>query len=162
LNLSETFRRVMGSRRKTAEAMWHESAIARNMRRQLEEYPVIIDRYFANPCPETFAPLKELHEQQRQQVTQIKQARDNLRLMASDTAVRIEKLRQKAVAARAAGEPERADSITREQEAFGQTLVSVQETLQQAEDTLSAVQEAFARAEARMAREAARFTDSNS
>jgi predicted nucleic acid-binding Zn-ribbon protein len=161
MNLLALFRTVLGPRQKTAEAKWHESTIAKKMRRQLEEYPAIIDRYYANPCPETFAPLKALHEQQRQEVVQIKQARDNLRLMASDTEVRIEKLRQKAVAARAAGNPETADSIAREQEAFGQTLVSVQESLEQAEETLAAAQEAFARAEARMAREAVRFTDSD-
>ncbi|MES2459006.1 MAG: hypothetical protein V4671_00375 [Armatimonadota bacterium] len=145
-----------------AEATWHESAIEQEMRRQLEEYPAIIDRYYANPCPETFAPLREMHEQQRQKVAQAEQQPGKLRQMVSSLQARIQRVQQSVADAQAIEDGETAEKRTREHKGLEELLLSVQETLQQAEDTLAAAQEAFARAEAHMAREAARLAGSDS
>lgn len=139
------------------EAMWHDSTIARELHRQLEERPSVIECYYANPCPETLAPLQEMQEHQRQEVARAEQLRDNLKQMVSSLKATTEGRRQSAAAARALGDRETAESRTREQASFEASLLSVQQTLEQAEETLVDAYALRARQEAFLAREADRL-----
>lgn len=145
-----------------AETTWHESAILREMRRQLEEFPCIIDCYYANPCPETFAPMQQMHEHQRQQVAQTEQQAENLRQMVEDIAVWRDSLGKNAANAEAAGNTELAERLTQEQVSWGNLQATVAADVREADELLVMMQEAFGREEARMAREAARLASSGS
>ncbi|MES2460053.1 MAG: hypothetical protein V4671_05675 [Armatimonadota bacterium] len=151
-------------REETAEvlhltARWKKSAIWRRMRRELKESSTVFDRYQANPCVKTFAPLRKMQEGSRQHVAQCEQACENLKQMVSDLETIIEKLRRKAAAAQAKGDTITAESVMREQASFEQTLVSVRESVQQAKETVVDCHGAYARLEAFLVREAVRLAE---
>lgn len=95
-------------------AIWRESTIWRNLERDLEDFPLIVDRYHADPCPETFAPLQKRHEGNRRNVAEAEKQRGNLKQMTLNLTLTVENLRQKAVAAQAAGDSEKVDKMRQE------------------------------------------------